>query len=708
MFHRKGMFHRTLLTSVAALLLAAALAGPVGASSAATPVWLDTRLPPETRATDVVAAMTLDEKITELHGIQDDQHRRYVPGVPRLGIPPLRVANGPAGVGPADDPQQRPATALPAPISLASTFDTNAAKSDGGLLGSETQDLGHNLLEAPDINIARVPVSGRTFEGFGEDPYLAGQLAAANIQGIQRNGTIAEVKHFAANNQEQNRLTINELVDDRTLHEIYLPQFEAAVKDGHVGSVMCAYPQVNGEFACQNSDLLQNVLHNQWGFSGFVQSDFGATHDTAESAVAGLDLEMPTGEFYGDAMKQAVTAGMVSEQMIDGLLIRRFAVMMEFGLFERPLTTSPIPVQSDGAVSRKLAEDGSVLLRNENAQLPLSTNTLHSIAVVGPYAGQASTGGGGSSHVDPTYTVSPVQGLQNRVGAGVHVDYSPGATADEIPNAVAAAKNADVAVVMVGDDETEGVDRPSLALSGVQDQLVEAVTAANPHTVVVVKSGGPVLMPWKDQVPSILEAWYPGQEDGNAVAALLFGDVNPSGKLPITFPAADGDVPAHTPQQYPGVNGTGTYSEGLQVGYRWYDSQHSQPLYPFGYGLSYTSFAYSNLTVSPVPRGGYVDVSVDVTNTGQRSGADVAQVYVTFPAAAGEPPQQLKGFQRVTVAAGQRQRVNLRLDARAFSTWNSAKGEWTVADGTFTVRAGDSSTNLPLSRTVTVSPTSFH
>lgn len=652
--------------------------------------------------------MTLDEKITELHGISDDQHKRYVPGIPRLSIPPLRVANGPAGVGPADDPEQKPATAFPAPISLASTFDTNLAKENGNLLGSETQDLGHNLLEGPAINIARVPVSGRTFEGYGEDPYLAGQLAAANIEGIQSNGVIAEVKHYAANNQEQNRLTINEIIDDRTLHEIYLPQFEAAVKDGHVGSVMCAYPQINGDFACQSSYLLQDVLHNQWGFSGFVQSDFGATHDTAQSAVAGMDLEMPTGQFYGAAMKQAVSAGMVSEQMVDTLLVRRFAVMMQFGLFEHPLTTSPIPVQADGAVSGELAEEGSVLLRNENAQLPLSTNTLHSIAVVGPYAGQAVTGGGGSSHVIPTYTVSPVQGIQNRVGASVRVDYAPGAIADDIPSAVAAAKNADVAVVMVGDNETEAVDRPSLALSGVQDQLVEAVAAANPHTIVVVKSGGPVLMPWKDQVPAILEAWYPGQEDGSAVAALLFGDVNPSGKLPVTFPQAGGDVPANTPQQYPGVNGTVTYSEGLQVGYRWYDSQNIQPLYPFGFGLSYTNFAYSNLTVSSAPHGGYVDVGVDVTNTGQRSGADVAQVYLSFPTAAGEPPQQLKGFQRVTLAAGQRQHVKLRLDERAFSTWNSTKSEWNVVGGTYTVRAGDSSTSLPLSGTVTLSPTSFH
>ncbi|HZC73128.1 MAG TPA: glycoside hydrolase family 3 C-terminal domain-containing protein [Jatrophihabitans sp.] len=693
------------------LVRAAAAAGLVaGTLVAALPVahaapdspWLDASEPALQRAEQVVAQMTLDEKITELHGIQNSEHQRYVPGIARLGIPEFRITNGPAGVGPSDDRTQKPATALPAPVSLAATWDPAAAYRNGDVTGAETKDLAHSLLEGPDINIARVPRNGRTFEGYGEDPYLAGQLAAANINGIQHNDVIAEVKHYTANNQETNRFSVNEVIDNRTLHEIYLPQFEAAVQDGHPGSVMCAYPKINGEFACQNSYLLKDVLRGQWGFDGFVQSDFGAAHSTVPSAEAGMDLEMPNGVYYADAMKQAVESGQISEQAIDTLLVRRFTVMIEFGLFDHPLTSSPIPVDADGAVARHLAEEGTVLLRNQNGQLPLDAQSVHSVAVIGPFAGAAMTGGGGSSHVKPLYTVSPVQGIQNRLQDAT-VSYNDGAD----PTAAAAvAKSADVALVMVGDNETEGSDRPNLALSGNQDQLIQAVAAANPHTVVVIKSGGPVLMPWLDEVPAVVEAWYPGEEDGNAVAALLFGDVNPSGKLPITFPVSDAQTPANTPAQYPGVDGTATYSEGLQVGYRWYDANNETPLFPFGFGLSYTSFKYSNLVVSPeLNHNGRVTVEVDVTNTGSRAGADVAQVYVTDPSAAGEPPLQLKGFQRVQLAPQQTKHLVFQLDERAFSIWNSDAQAWTTVDGQYRVHVGDSSVELPLSAPVTVART---
>ncbi len=665
--------------------------------------WLDPAQSPAERAAEVVAQMTLDEKITELHGIQNAEHRRFVPGIDRLGIPPLVITNGPAGAGPGDDPNQPPATALPAPISLAASFDPDLAEQYGVITGAETRDLGESLLEGPDVNIARVPVNGRTFEGYGEDPYLASQIGVGNIDGIQSQGIIAEVKHYAANNQENNRFAVNEVVDDRTLHEIYLPHFEAAVKDAHAGTVMCAYPKVNGTFACENDPLLTTVLRAQWGFDGFVQSDFGAAHSTVASAEAGMDLEMPTGVFYADAMKQAVLSGQVSMQTVDTLLIRRFTVMIKFGLFDRALTKSPIPVEQDGTFARTAAEDGTVLLKNAGSQLPLSASTLHSVAVIGPYAGAAKTGGGGSSHVVPAYTVSPVDGIKNRVGPNVTVTYDDGS---DPAAAAAAAQSADVAIVMVGDNETEGSDRPNLALSGNQDQLVESVAAANPHTVVVAKSGGPVLMPWADQVPAIVEAWYPGEEDGSVVAAVLFGDVNPSGKLPISFPKADGDVPAHTPQQYPGVNGAALYSERLQVGYRWYDEQNIAPLFPFGYGLSYTTFAFSHLHVSPIlaPHG-KVAVGVDVTNTGSRAGSDVAQVYVADPASTGEPPRQLKGFQKVALAPGQTRHLSFLLDERAFSTWDTAAQQWTTSDGRYGILVGDSSRNLPLSGNVDIDTT---
>ena len=658
---------------------------------------------PDERAASIVAQMTLDEKITELHGVQNADHRRYVPGIPRLGIPPLRITNGPAGAGPGDDPKQPAATALPAPISLAASFDPSIARQYGVVTGAETGDLAHSLLEGPDVNIARVPVNGRTFEGYGEDPYLAAQIGVQNIQGIQSKGIIAEVKHYAANNQETNRFSVNEIIDDRTLHEIYLPHFEAAVKDGHAGSVMCAYNKVNGPYACENDYLLRDVLRGQWGFDGFVQSDFGAAHSTAASAMAGMDLEMPTGPFYGDAMKQAVESGQVSMQTIDTLLKRRFATMIRFGLFDRPLTESPIPAAENGKFARSTAEAGTVLLKNTGAQLPLDAAALHSVALIGPYAGAAKTGGGGSSKVVPAYTVNPVDGIKNRVGPGVDVSYSDG----KDPAAAAAlARSADVAIVMVGDNESEGSDRPNLALSGDQDQLVESVAAANPHTVVVVKSGGPVLMPWIDQVPATVEAWYPGEEDGNAVAAVLFGDVNPSGKLPISFPRKDADTPAHTPEQYPGVNGTAAYSEGLKVGYRWYDAEDIAPLFPFGYGLSYTTFAYSNLDVSPIlTPDGHITVGVDVTNTGRRAGSEVAQVYVADPSAAGEPPKQLKGFQKASLRPGETKHLTFKLDQRAFSIWDSAAQQWTTVHGQYGVYVGGSSRDLPLHGTVTVNRT---
>jgi beta-glucosidase len=655
---------------------------------------------PEERAAQLVSQLTLEEKITQLHGIQDSEHQRFVPGVPRLGIPPLRITNGPAGVGPSDDRTQKPATALPAPISLAATFDTGLADAYGKIQGGETRDLAHSLLEAPDINLTRVPQNGRTFETYGEDPFLAGQLSAADIRGIQGRGIIAEVKHFTANNQETNRFTVDERIDERTLQEIYLPAFETSVKQGRAGTVMCAYPKVNGLFACENPPLLQNVLRDQWGFDGFVQSDFGATHSTAASALAGEDLEMPTGQFFDSAMRDAIQSGQVSEPVIDRMIARRYAVMIRFGLFDRPLTLSPIPVETDGVIARQIAEQGTVLLKNDAAQLPLDAARTRSVAVIGPFAGAARTGGGGSSHVVPLYTVDPATGIKNHLPPGAAVTSNNGS---DVTAAAALAKQADVAVVMVGDNESEGSDRPNLSLSGNQDQLVSAVAAANPRTVVVVKSGAPVLMPWLDQVPAVVEAWYPGEEDGNVVADVLFGAVNPSGKLPVTFPRAEGDTPAHTPDRWPGIDGVATYSEGLQIGYRWYDAQRIAPLFPFGYGLSYTTFRFGHLSVTPdSTSSGHVTVGADVTNTGGRAGADVAQLYVSAPPSAGEPPRQLKGFTKVFLRPGETRHVTFTLDARAFSVWNTTTHSWTLVPGQHGVSVGDSSRELPLNGNVSI------
>ncbi|TMM35812.1 MAG: glycosyl hydrolase [Actinobacteria bacterium] len=681
----------------------AAPARPVPQCNGAPAPWLDPHKPSDERARLVLAQMTLDEKILELGSITDATHSRETPPIARLCIPALRLNNGSAGVS-TGGPTQFPATALPAPIGLAATFDPRQARRYGVVEGVETKAQGRNLLEGPDVDLARGPVNGRTFEAYGEDPFLTGRIATADVRGVQSQGTIATVKHYAANNQETNRTTINELIDERTLHEIYLPGYEAPVRQGHSGAVMCAKNQVNNEFSCQHTENLVNTLRGRWGFSGFVMSDFNSCHDTVLCANNGMEFELPTSKFYSNAaIKAALGAGTVTQATIDGHVFLILRTMIRFGIFDRPQTVTPIDAVKDGAVSRDIAQQAAVLLKNSGATLPLDATALRSIAVVGPFAGAAMSGGGGSSHVKPLYTVSPVDGIQSRVGPGVTVTYAPGgpdAAAQQA--AVDAAKAADVAVVMVGDNEAEGRDRPSLALTDNQDALVAAVAAANPRTVVVLKSGAPVLMPWIDQVPAILEAWYPGEEDGNVVASLLFGDVNPSGKLPITFPRNPGDVPADTPSQYPGVDGVATYSEGVFVGYRHYDAHDIAPLFPFGFGLSYTTFAMRQLRVDTDCSG--ATVTVQVTNTGGRTGAQVVQVYVGQPATVGVPvpPHQLGGFLKVTLRPGETRRVTIQVTPRAFAHWDVATHRFVVPDGTYQVLVGDSSRNLPLARMVRV------
>ncbi|HZI32197.1 MAG TPA: glycoside hydrolase family 3 C-terminal domain-containing protein, partial [Candidatus Binatia bacterium] len=522
----------------------------------------------DARARKVVAQMTLDEKIAQLHGIRDKDNYRVVPGLPRLGIPALPLCNGPAGAGPAGPGHEGKATALPAPISLAATWDREAAHTYGDICGSESADLGNVLLESPDVNIARTPHGGRTFESFGEDPYLAGQIAAANIQGIQSCGVIANVKHFVANNQEHDRFGINEIIAERTLREIYLPAFEAAVKKGHVGSLMAAYNKVNGEFSCENEFLLTQVLKKDWGFDGFVTSDFGAVHSTVPCAKAGLDLELPTGKYWGDKLKKAVESKEVSESLLDDKLVRRYRTMMRFGIWDKPPTHREIP-SSHAETAMNLGAEGAVLLKNDGDVLPLKADKIHSIALIGPFAERAMTGGGGSSHVSPILTVKPEDGIRKMVGHDVAIHVMDG---KNLAEAVKLAKTNDVTILMLGDHQTEGHDHP-ITLSGNQDELAKAVLAANPHTIVVLKTGGPVLMPWVEQAPAILEVWYPGEEDGDVVAAVLFGKVNPSGKLPITFPKHEADTPLQSPQRYPGVDGVAHYSEGVFVGYRWYDDK---------------------------------------------------------------------------------------------------------------------------------------
>jgi len=689
----KTLIQNTVLTLCCVSLMEAL---PLGRAMAQTPA-----APQDfaARAKQVVAQMTLDEKIAQLHGIRDATNYRIVPGLPRLGIPALTVCNGPAGVGPAGGGHEGKATALPAPIALAATWDVEAARAHGDVAGGEAVLLGNILMEAPDINIARTPHNGRTFESFGEDPYLSARLAVADVQGMQSHPLIANVKHYAGNNQEQDRLRVNDVIDERTLRELYLPAFEAAIVEGQCASIMGAYNKVNGFFCCENDVLLNQILKGDWKFTGFVTSDFNAVHSTVPTAKAGLDLEMPTGTYWGDALKTAVNAGEVPVSLLDEKLVRRFRTMMQRGVWDNPPVRGPIPA-GNADIALKLGAEGIVLLKNTGGQLPLKADAIHTLAVIGPFAARAMTGGGGSSLVSPILTVAPVEGIQKLVGGNVTIREDAGTN----PAAAAAiAKAADVAILMLGDRQGEGRDHP-IALSADQDALATAVLAANPHTIVVLKSGGPLLLPWIDQAPAILEAWYPGEEDGAAVAAVLFGTANPSGKLPITFPKRDEDLPTNTPAQYPGVQYEAQYSEGLLVGYRWYDAKKIEPLFAFGHGLSYTTFAYKDLKVGSPANDMHVTVDFDLTNTGTRPGAEVAQIYVALPSLPNvpQPPRQLKGFSRVELAAGQTAHVTMTLDARAFSYWDVATHGWKVAPGRYTISAAASSRDIRLTQSFDV------
>ena len=652
------------------------------------------------RAREIVRQMTLDEKIEELHGIKNGEHYRYVPPVPRLGIPALQITNGPAGAGPGGPPPQVKATALPSPIALAATWDRSLARRYGQIAAAEAKDIGNVLLEAPTINIARIPQNGRTFEGYGEDPYLVGQISLSNIIGIQSQGVMANVKHYVANNQETDRFTINEQIDERTLREIYLPAFEISVRKGHSASVMCAYPRINEMFSCENALLINDILKKEWKFEGFVLSDFGAVHSTVASAMAGLDLEMPTGKYWGDELKAAVLSGQVPMSVIDDKLVRRFRTMMEFGFFDRPPARNPIPAEADGMESRKIAAQGMVLLKNAQGILPLHSQKLKSVALIGPMAAKAVPGGGGSSHVEPLYTVDPLQGIRNRLGK-VEVRFAHG---NDLAKATALARASDVTIVMVGQIDTEGQDHP-IVLGQNQDDLVATLAAANPRTIVVLKTGSAVLMPWVGKVPAILEVWYPGEEDGNAVADVLFGVVNPSGKLPITFPEKLEDLPANIAEQYPGVDGVARYSEGLFVGYRHYDQKNFVPLFPFGHGCSYTAFTYQKLTIAGFRGQGLESFSVEVelSNSGQVSGAEVVQLYVGMPSnLVAQPPKQLKGFEKVMLKPGESAHLRFALDAQSLSYWDAQTHQWLVAPGIYKILVGSSSRDIRLEKTFEV------
>jgi len=843
----------TLVTAFTASAVVVAVPGTAHAApgTAACP-WVGSRAPIEQRVAQVLSQMTLDEKITMVHGAAGSAYTGYIPGDARLCIPALKMQDGPVGV------RMNNTTQLPAAADLAASFDPALAKSYGAVIGAEDKTKGVDVDLGPTVNIVRDPRWGRAFESYSEDPYLTGQIGAGAINGIQSQGVMAQVKHWAVYNQETNRNTTsdNAIIDDRTVREIYTAAFGTIVDESQPSSAMCSYSTINGTYACENA-YLNKILKVDFGFDGFITSDWGATHSTVASANAGMDMQMPDGSYFGAALKQAVQTAQVPQSRLDDMVTRIMREEFRFGLFDHPSPDTPNAVAATPAhlaVAKKAAEDGTVLLKNDGNLLPLDAAKLHSIAVIGDGAGpNTMSAGGGSATVTGTGTVTPYEGIKARAGSGVSVTYAQGNVAsngqlpaigtqyltppsgtgqglqgnyyanttlsgtpaatqtdpqvaftwngspapgvpgtnfsakwtgtltppvtgtytfgltsddgsrlvikgqqvidnwrDQAPNtetaqvaltagqpvqievdyyqagggamvnlgwvlpgsdliiqAAALAAKSDVAVVYANDFESEGSDLANIDLPGDQNQLIEAVAAANPNTIVVLNTGSAVTMPWLDKVKSVFEAWYPGQQAGNAIAALLFGDVNPSGKLPVTFPKSLDQVPASTVAQWPGVNGKVQYSEGLLVGYRWYDAKNLTPLFPFGYGLSYTSFRFSKLHVDgqTLRENGRIQVRVDVTNTGSREGAEVAQLYLSDPASTGEPANQLKGFQKVHLKPGQTKHLRFEISAKDASYWNSDAQAWTLGAGTYTVHVGDSSRNVPLSGTFGVERT---
>jgi beta-glucosidase len=692
---------------------------PVGHAAVAPTTrcpWLKQSLPIQTRVNMLLAKMSLTDKIAEMYVVAAKADvlqvgpEGVVPAQPALCIPKLVEQDGSLGVYGSTG-----ATQLPSEVSLGSAWDPKLAYQYGVVDGKEHRTKGTSMVLGPGINIQRDPRWGRNFEMFSEDPLLTSALGTADIEGIQSQHVMADAKHLVTYNQEtySNPPSYDTIVTERALHEIYLPPFYSAVVHAQVASIMCAYTLLNGVYSCQDPSLITGLLDARWGFDGFIRTDSNANASTADSANAGLDQER--GSFWWDngQLAAAVADGAVRTSTINAAVRRILTQMFRFELFNDPPTgtlSSPASTPADRAVALKAAESGTVLLKNTGQALPLHISSTKSIAVIGP-AGSTRpiTSGGGSSHVTVSSVISPLTGIQARVGPRTKVTSYSGT---DPARAAAVAAKAQVSIVFGSYFEREAFDQGSIALPGQQNAMITAVAAANPHTIVVLNTGGPVLMPWLSRVKGVVEAWYPGQEDGTAIASVLFGDVDPAGHLPQTFPISLSKTPTASRAQFPGVGRRIDYSEGLDVGYRWYDAKNVTPLFPFGFGLSYTSFRFSRLTVTPgsVVNGSsgpetvkgqaakVVKVTAVITNTGGVRGSDVAQLYIGDPAAAGEPPRQLEGFARVTLRPHQSQTVTFRVTGHELSYFNPTAGGWTLPSGQYSIYVGDSSalSSLPL------------
>src|ERR1700680_4788891 len=726
------------------LILLFALPFAFAQSGVSNHPWTNSSLSPDERAAMVVKEMTLDEKISLLHGtgmqglspmsplaIHSNGGAGYVVGVPRLGIPAIQMSDAAYGVRSSGE-NGRYSTALPADVAAAASWDLDAAHEYGALIGRELRAQGYNMSLGGGINLTREPRDGRTFEYLGEDPILAGKLVGSVMKGEQEQHVIGDIKHYALNDQESGRNAVDVNIDKRAARESDLLAFEIGLQESDAAAVMCSYNRVNGDYACDNKYLLTDVLKKNWNFKGFVLTDWQGAHSMAKASAAGMDHEEPGWIFYGDDLKKAVKSGKVPAAEVDDHVHRILRSMFATGLIDNPPQKGVVDVEGGLEVAQKIAGQSTVLLKNDHAQLPLDASKIHSIAVIGPHADVGMISGGGSAQVDPPggnaimppgkgqthwqdeiwFPTSPLRAIRAKA-PNANVQFDSGTD----PAAGAAlAKTADVAIVFAYQWESEGMDLDSLSLPHHQDDLIAKVAAANPRTVIVIESGGPVTMPWVDQVSAILEAWFAGSARADAVANVIFGEVNPSAKLPITFPKSEADLPHPTivkpPKATTDADKQGwkriaaglpafqvTYNEGVKVGYKWYDAENKPVLFPFGYGLSYTTYSYSNLAVAPGKR---ARVTFTVTNTGNRAGAEVAEVYASLPAAAAEPPKRLVGWSKVKLNAGESKEVAVEVDPKYLSIFNVEQNGWQLIPGEYGFMVGGSSQDLPLKQAISL------
>jgi beta-glucosidase len=705
--------------------------------------WMNPQLSPEERADLVLKQLTLEEKIALLHGNGMARSAQwtmpltqftnggagYVEGVKRLGIPPLVISDAAYGVRDSGA-NGRYATALPSSLGAASSWDTDSACAFGTVIGSELRAQGYNMTLGGGVDLAREPRNGRTFEYAGEDPLLAGTIVGNLMKCEQAQHVVGDIKHYAMNDQETGRNFVNAVISKRGMQESDLLAFHIAISIANPGAVMCSYNRVNSDYACENSYLLREVLKNDWGFKGFVESDWGGTHSTEKASAAGLDQEQPMAKYFGPSLKDAVDAGRVPLSEIDDHARRVLYAEFLSGVVDDPPQRSVPDVVKGLEVAQHVEENSIVLLKNHASILPIVPSRVHSIAIIGGHADVGMISGGGSAQVDPPggnaimppgkgatkwqdhiwFPTSPLAALRDKL-PHTKITFDPGVDAD---SAAKLARSSDLVIVFAYQWESEGMDLPNLSLPDNQDALIAQIAAANPHTIVVLETGTAVTMPWLDKVSGVVEVWFAGSSGHKALANVLLGEVNPSGKLPITFPKSELDLPNPAiPPLPPHTRGQGAdpvnagspiatyavhYDEGAEVGYKWYQSQHKTPLFPFGFGLSYTTFAYSALTIDSAVK----TARFTIRNTGTRTGTEIAEVYATLPKGSDEPWQRLVGFARITLAPGKAQTVTVSIDPRVLQTFDESDKSWNLIAGSYKILVGPSSDRTPLTGSLLV------